>query len=265
MRMLLAASLALALGSTPALAEHHEEASAQDRVEKFAELPYWPGYWVSRYQAGTTITGLAPAFTNIAERTEDDFAEVMALRGERAPWNEEGRRRQNEARASAGARKALGWGYPMMMNSATPIAFVITPELTIIINAYNETRYIYTDGRDLPDEYDMWPTTWGTSVGHWEGDTLVATTAMVKNPTEFFHGSPALSEEAIYVERFHLDGDLLVSDMTITDPVTLAEPWEVSVSWVRDEGFDRMIQVDWDNDRTGNDGEVNTIELEKVD
>jgi len=33
---------------------------------------------------------------------------------------------------------------------------------------------------------------------------------------------------------------------------------------VHDEGFDRMIQVDWDNDRTVNDGEMNTIELEKV-
>ncbi len=263
MRMLLAAGLALALGTAPAAAQ--ETAEVETRVEKFAELPYWPGYWVSEYQAGTTITGLAPAFNGIAERTEDDFAEVMALRGERAPWNEEGRRRQDAARASAGARKALGWGYPMMMNSATPLAFVITPELTIIINAYNETRYIYTDGRDMPDEYDMWPTTWGTSVGHWEGDTLVITTAMVKNPSDFFHGSPALSEEAIYVERIHLEGDRLVSDMTITDPVTLSEPWNVTVSWVRDEGFDRMIQVDWDNDRTGNDGEFNTIELEKVE
>ncbi len=265
MRMLLAAGLALAIGSTPALAEHHEAGRDEARVEKFAELPYWPGYWVSEYQAGTTITGLAPIFTENAERTAEDYAQVMALRGERAPWNEEGLRRQQAAREASGGRKALGWGYPMMMNSATPLAFIINPELTIIINAYNETRYIYTDGREMPDEYDMWPTTWGTSVGHWEGNTLVATTAMVKDPTEFFHGSPALSEEAIYVERIHLEGDRLVSEMTITDPVTLSEPWNVTVSWVRDEGFDRMIQVDWDNDRTGNDGELNTIELEAVE
>jgi hypothetical protein len=32
------------------------------------------------------------------------------------------------------------------------------------------------------------------------------------------------------------------------------------LAWVRDEGFDRMIQVDWNNDRTGTDGEFNTIE-----
>ena len=38
------------------------------------------------------------------------------------------------------------------------------------------------------------------------------------------------------------------------------------MTWVRDEGFDRMIQIDWDNDRTGvgEDG-VNTIEQEVVE
>ena len=48
--------------------------------------------------------------------------------------------------------------------------------------------------------------------------------------------------------------------MTIEDPVTLAEPWKANLSWVRDEGFDRMIQVDWNNDRTGVEGGLNTIE-----
>ncbi len=30
---------------------------------------------------------------------------------------------------------------------------------------------------------------------------------------------------------------------------------------MRDEGFDRMVQFDWDNDRTGYDGDLNTIEM----
>ena len=48
--------------------------------------------------------------------------------------------------------------------------------------------------------------------------------------------------------------------MTIVDPVTLSEPWRARLALVRDEGFDRMIQVDWDNDRTGTEGGLNTIE-----
>ena len=171
-----------------------------------------------------------------------------------------GQRRRIAQRAIAGGRKALGWGYPMMMNCATPLAFTITPELTLITNAYNETRYIYTDGRAMPADDDMWPTTWGTSVGHWEGDTLVVETRMVKNPSDFFHGAPPFSEEAVYAERIHLDGERLKMDITVTDPVTLSAPFDVAISWVRDQGFDRMIQVDWDNDRTGSEDGLNTIE-----
>ena len=37
-------------------------------------------------------------------------------------------------------------------------------------------------------------------------------------------------------------------------------PWKMDLALVRDEGFDRMIQVDWNNDRTGVEGDTNTIE-----
>lgn len=248
--------------SAPAMADHHEEAS--DRVEQFAELPYWPGYWVSENQAGTTIGGIAPAILEARETGEfpDNY---MNLRGANAAWNEEGRRRIEEARAINAGRKATGWGFPMMMDAATPIQFTITPEQVLIVNAYSEVRYVYTD-REMPDEFDLWPTVRGTSVGHWDGDTLVIETIMVRSPIEYFHGAPPFSEEARYVERIRMEGDRLVSDVTITDPVTLEEPYVTQVSWVRDEGFDRMIEIDWDNDRTGVDEDgVNTIEMEAVE
>jgi hypothetical protein len=189
----------------------------------------------------------------------------MSLNGSQAPWNEEGKRRWAEVREIAKGRKAEGWGFPMMMNAATPVQFLITPEEVQIVNSYNEVRHIYTDGRPMPDEIDMWPTVYGTSVGHWEGDTLVVETAMVSQPSDYFHGAPPFSEEARYVERIRLDGERLVSEVTVTDPVTLTEPWTTTVSWLRDENFDRMIQIDWDNDRTSFDGEFNTIEAEVVE
>ena len=252
-----AAAASIALTAAPALAQ------STDRSEAFSQLPYWPGYWVSEDQAGTTIGGQAPV-VSASSATSANFTGIMALRGEGAPWNEEGLRRRAALREIAGGRKALGWGYPMMMNCATPLAFTITPELTLITNAYNETRYIYTDGRPMPAADDMWPTTWGTSVGHWEGDTLVVETRMVKNPSEFFHGAPPYSEDAVYAERIRMDGNRLMMDMTVTDPVTLSAPFNTTISWVRDQGFDRMIQVDWDNDRTGSEDGINTIESETV-
>lgn len=263
MKRAIAIALAAASLSAPALLSAQGNDS---RAEQFAELPYWPGYWVSEYTLGTTISGIAPAILEARERGDTQvLRNHMSLNGGSAPWNEEGRQRLAEVRAIAQGRKAEGWGFPMMMNAATPLMFLITPEHVLITNSYNETRHVYTDGRAMPDELDMWPTVYGTSVGRWEDDTLVIETAMVSTPSDYFHGAPPFSEEARYVERIRLEGDRLVSDVTVTDPVTLTEPWNASVSWLRDEGFDRMIQIDWDNDRTSFDGEYNTIEAEVVE
>ncbi len=256
------AALLLVATASPALAQAASPptASPQARTAGFAKLPYWKGYWVSERQAGTTIGGIAPAALEAREKGTPFPRNFMSLAGFGAPWNEEGKKRLAAARAASGGRKAMGWGYPMMMDSAAPLQFLITPEETLIISPYADVRHVYTDGRSHPKPDDVWPTVWGDSIGHWDGDTLVIDTIQVKNPNAYFHGGPPLSEEAHYVERIRMDGDHLVSDVTIEDPVTLTGPWKTSVSYVRDEGFDRMIQIDFDNDRTGFDGTVNTIE-----
>jgi len=250
---LLAASLSFAApAQAPALAQV-AEADQAARVEAFAKLPYWPGYWVSEQYADTTIGGFSgprPA----------GAPPIMRLNGFDAPWNEEGKRRQAEAARLRPGRKAMGWGYPMMMDAATPLQFMITPEEVLIVNAYGETRHIYTDGRAMPAADDMWPTVWGTSIGHWEGDTLVVETVQVQMPFTYFHGAPSLSEEAVYRERIHMDGNRLVTEFTIEDPVTLTGPWKVTINQVREEAFDRMVQMDFSNDRTGSENGVNTIE-----
>lgn len=227
------------------------------REKTFAHLPYWPGYWVGEEEAGTTIGGTRPHDDRAAPA---DPTNSLAIWGNKAPWNEEGRRRRAEALRTMGGRKGLGWGYPLMMTSPTPFEVLITPEEVLIDNAYNETRHIYTDGRPMPPRDDLWPTVTGTSIGHWEGRALVIDTIQVTNPNVFFQGGPPLSEEARYHERIWLDGDKLRAQMTIEDPVTLSRPWTVNLSWVRENAFDRMPQVDWSNDRTGSEGGLNTIE-----
>jgi hypothetical protein len=49
-------------------------------------------------------------------------------------------------------------------------------------------------------------------------------------------------------------------EFRVEDPVTLTEPWGATITHVRDEGFDRMVQMDFSNDRTGSENGVNTIE-----
>jgi len=248
---MLFAAVALPSGSAA------QEPTPQARVEAFAQLPYWPGYWVGETAAGTTISGMAQPGGAPREASAEGG---IAMWDNKAPWNDEGRRRIAEVMRAQAARKGLGWGFPLMMNSSTPVQFLITPEEVIIVNAYKETRHIYTDGRDHPPTDDLWPTVTGNSIGHWEGDTLVIDTIMVSDPNAFFQGNAPLSEEAHYRERIRLDGDKLIAEWTIEDPVTLSGPWHARVRLVREPGFDRMIEVNWDNDRTGNEGNVNTIE-----
>src|SRR5690606_26066090 len=99
------------LASAPAYAQQ-EQATRGQILDR---LPYWPGYWVGADQVGTPISGIGRPQAGEAPRpTVND---VIAIWGNSAPWNEEGRRRVAEALRTMGGRKGLGWGYPLMMAS----------------------------------------------------------------------------------------------------------------------------------------------------
>ena len=66
-------------------------------------------------------------------------------------------------------------GMPGIMGQPYPMEFLLTPgKVTIVVEAYTQVRHIYTDGRPLPTDPD--PKFFGTSVGRWDGDTLVVDT-----------------------------------------------------------------------------------------
>ncbi|PYS52823.1 MAG: hypothetical protein DMG13_14960 [Acidobacteria bacterium] len=104
---------------------------------------------------------------------------------------------------------------------------VQTPALMVIINEGNSnsnvTRTMFTDGRALPEEMD--PTWLGYSVGPWEGDTLVVTTAGFNDRTWLdFVGHPH-SEALRITERFHRrDFGHMDFEMTLEDPRTFTKP-----------------------------------------
>jgi hypothetical protein len=210
-------------------------------------LPDWQGIWIAE--------GLTPEISGFPGRGAQ-----YKLLGEDAPWNEQGMERVRAAQANQADQKADGWGFPLMMNAAAPLQFLITPHETLIINVYRDVRHIYTDGRDHPAEADRWPTTWGDSVGRWEGDTLVIDTVSVRDPNRYFFSNPPLSDQAHYVERVHMTGpDRIESVMTIEDPATLTMPWVIQLAYVRATGLDRMINDDYANDRSEVEGGVFTI------
>ena len=121
-------------------------------------------------------------------------------------------------------------GMPDIMAQPYPYEFLFSPgQVTIIGEAYRMIRYIYTDGRPLPKDPD--PTVWGTSVGHWDGNTLVAETVGFLPQTDIVPGSgiehrfPHSGQMKI-IEHFRLlDPDTMSIETTVIDPVILTHPY----------------------------------------
>ncbi|MGH9717399.1 MAG: hypothetical protein ACRD4R_11840 [Candidatus Acidiferrales bacterium] len=115
-------------------------------------------------------------------------------------------------------------GMPAIMGMPYPYEFLLTPgQVTIIGEAYRMIRHIYTDGRQLPK--DPAPTFWGTSVGHWEGKTLVAETVGFVPGTHIAMGIPHSNKMKI-IERFQLlDPNTMSIKTTVIDPIALEHPY----------------------------------------
>jgi hypothetical protein len=95
-----------------------------------------------------------------------------------------------------------------------------SPGYVFIQGEMGDPRMVPTDGRELPG--DLLPQYNGTSVGRWEGETLVIETAG-------FHPDAAwrnASERMHVTERFtRVDDGTLEYAFTVTDAHTWAEPW----------------------------------------
>jgi len=123
-------------------------------------------------------------------------------------------------------------GMPGIMGQPYPMEFLLTPgKVTIVIEAYTQVRHIYTDGRPLPSDPD--PKFFGTSVGKWEGDTLVVETVGFSPQTQLTANTPHGDKMRIS-ERFRLTApDVMTIETTVTDPEALTAPWTSSRTLVR--------------------------------
>ena len=137
---------------------------------------------------------------------------------------------QEQARLAAKAEdnqsaNCLPPGMPGIMSQPYPIEVLMTPgQVTIVTEAYTQVRHIYTDGRSLPEDPD--PSFDGTSVGRWDGDTLVVETVGFE-PVPRGISFP-YSEKMKIVERFKLsDPDTLNIETTILDPLALTRPFDM--------------------------------------
>jgi hypothetical protein len=158
-------------------------------------------------QAGGRGRGVAPAGPSL---TPEYAAKRKAL--------------QDRGFEDSQAANCVPPGMPGIMGQPYPMEFLLTPGLvTIVIEAYQQVRHIYTDGRPLPTDPD--PKFHGTSIGHWDGDTLVVETVGFSPQTLLAANTPH-SDKMKIVERFKLtDPDTMTIQTTITDPDALTAPF----------------------------------------
>jgi hypothetical protein len=143
-------------------------------------------------------------------------------------------------------------GMPGIMGQPYPMEFLLTPgKVTIVIEAYTQVRHIHTDGRSLPDEPD--PKFFGTSIGRWEGDTLVAETVGFNDHVQHARGVPHGDTMKI-VERFRLtDPDTMTIETTISDPGVLNMPYTTTASLRRHRNWTISEYVCEENNRNSVD------------
>jgi hypothetical protein len=139
-------------------------------------------------------------------------------------------------------------GMPGIMGQPYPMEFLLTPgKVTIVIEAYTQVRHIYTDGRPLPDDPDL--KFHGTSVGRWEGDTLVVDSIGFSPLTDLAANVPH-SDAMRIRERIRLTGpDTMSIETTVTDPQVLTAPYTTTRTLQRHRSWTIAEYVCQENNR----------------
>jgi hypothetical protein len=198
-----------------------------------AERPDLSGVWMAFAVENPDGTGNAPRYSPQGEATLDAFAAQFSEIPETGAW-------------------CYGTGMPSMMMSTVsyPIEIVQHPSrLVMVAELEMQVRRVYLDGRSHPD--DFLPQGVGHSVGTWDGDTLVIDTALL---SEWQLRPWPRTEETSIIERVYLtelakvsarptgfvatvekpvNDDVLVDEITVTDPALYAGPQRRTVYFQR--------------------------------
>ena len=158
----------------------------------------------------------------------------------------------------------LPQGMPRIMTMTYPMEIMMNELQVNIFAEWNgQTRRIFTDGRPLPPLEELEQTYNGTSVGHWEGNVLVAQTVGLRGDTNLESSGLPHSEQLTVAERIWLAGpNILKDEITLIDPKAYTHPWVVTKTYYRAEAGAELIEyVCLENQRNpvSADGEIGVI------
>ena len=138
--------------------------------------------------------------------------------------------------------RCLPPGPARMIMMAHPAMIVQRPDVVAILTESQRTfRLIYTDGRGHPPDIDDYPEWMGSSIGHWEGDTLVVNTVAIKDQSWLDTDGHEHSDKLKMTERFRLaDPNTLEHLVTYEDLVFFVKPFTTRRMFKRQVG-DRIM------------------------
>jgi hypothetical protein len=198
-----------------------------------AEHPDLSGVWMAFAVENPDGTGNAPRYTPEGEATLDAFAAQFSEIPETGAW-------------------CYGTGMPSVMMSTVsyPIELVQhASRIMMVAELEMQVRRVYLDGRGHP--HDFLSQGVGHSVGTWDGDTLVIDTALL---SEWQVRPWPRTEQTRITERVYLtkldkvsvrptgfvasvekpiNDDVLVDEITVTDPALYAGPQRRTVYFQR--------------------------------
>ena len=131
-------------------------------------------------------------------------------------------------KAMAGVQQGehcVPWGFVHLFGTPFPHGYVQSPERMIMVfEQDNAFMMVPTDGRELPKDLD--PTWRGTSVGRWEGETLVVETAGF-NGISLLSGSDVNSDAMKVTQRMsYIDANHILDEITMDDSKYYTKPFK---------------------------------------
>jgi hypothetical protein len=151
------------------------------------------------------------------------------------PWASEVVLRRAEAdRAGTPEQNAQSvcrpYGLPFILQLNDAVQFLQSPDHFVILYSREMRQRIIHMNATHPD-YFGW-STYGHSVGHWEGDTLVVDTIGLTDDTWVDNLGTPHTDRLRVVERYRkIAQDEIRVDLLVEDPEAFTTPWRATVSY----------------------------------
>lgn len=123
-------------------------------------------------------------------------------------------------------------GVPRLMLERYPFEIMVNKRQVAFMYEWNRwARLVDMTGNDLQPIY---PLSFGTANGRFEGDTLVIVSRQITKETFLDRSGLPHSDDLVLTERLRLKSpDVLENRMRIEDAATYSEPWEIVATYRR--------------------------------